>query len=89
MQSGRGKTREWVALFEPTDRQDPDPIIGWTGSADTATQVRLTFDTKDEAIAFARKHGYTYTVREAKERRIKPKAYADNFAWTRREPWTH
>jgi hypothetical protein len=89
MQSGRGKTREWVMVFEPTDRAMPDPIIGWIGSADTARQVRLTFETKDEAVAYAQKEGYTYTIREAKERRIKPKAYADNFAFTRREPWTH
>ena len=52
-------------------------------------QVRVTFETKDEAVAYARKHGFTYTVREPRERRIKPKAYADNFAYTRREPWTH
>jgi hypothetical protein len=89
MQSGRGKTREWVMTFEPKDRITADPMIGWVGSGDTGRQVRLSFETKDEAIAYARKHGYTYTVREAKERRIKPKAYADNFAYTRREPWTH
>jgi hypothetical protein len=89
MQSGRAKTREWVMEFEPTDRAMPDPIIGWAGSHDTARQVSLHFDTKEEAIEHARKNGFTYTVREAKERRIKPKAYADHFAFTRREPWTH
>ncbi|MPY75572.1 MAG: ETC complex I subunit [Alphaproteobacteria bacterium] len=89
MQSGRGKIRDWIMTFEPTGRVMPDPIIGWAGSGDTARQVRLAFETKEEAIAYARKEGYTYTVREAKERRINPKAYADNFAFTRREPWTH
>ena len=89
MQSGRGQTHEWVMEFEPTDRAMPDPIIGWVGSHDTARQVRVQFETEEEAIAYARKNGFTYTVREAKERRIKPKAYADNFAFTRREPWTH
>lgn len=89
MQSGRGRTQEWVMTFEPTDRQTADSIIGWIGSADTGRQVRVTFETKEEAVAYARKHGYTYTVREPKERRIRPKAYADNFAYTRREPWTH
>lgn len=89
MQSGRAKTLEWVMVYEPNARQTADPVIGWVGSGDTKRQVRLTFETKDEAIAYARKKGYTYTVREAKERRIKPKAYADNFSYTRREPWTH
>ena len=89
MQSGRAKTHQWVMVFEPSDRSTPDPIIGWNGSGDTAQQVRLTFDTEAEAIAYARKEGYTYTVSEPRERRIKPKAYADNFAYTRIEPWTH
>ena len=89
MQSGRAKTRQWVMVFEPSDRSTPDPIIGWNGSGDTKQQVRLTFETEAEAIAYARKEGYTYTVSEPRERRIKPKAYADNFAYTRMEPWTH
>ena len=89
MQSGQAKTKDWVMVYEPTDASRPDPIIGWNGSADTRRQVHLTFDSKEEAVAYARKKGYTYTLREPKERRIKPKAYADNFAFKRMEPWTH
>lgn len=89
MQSGRRKIKDWVMVFEPTDASRPDPIIGWNGSADTSRQVRLTFDSKEDAIAHARKNGFTYTVREPKQRRIKPKAYADNFAYSRMQPWTH
>jgi len=84
-------TRPAVADFvwSPYYRIAVDPIIGWAGSHDTGRQVRLHFETREEAIAHARKNGFTYTVREAKDRKIKPKAYADNFAFTRREPWTH
>ena len=89
MQSGRGGIHEWIMEFEARDRQMPDSVIGWVGSSDTGRQVRLTFETKEEAIAHARKNGYTYTIHEPHERRIRPKAYADNFAYTRREPWTH
>ena len=89
MQSGRGKTKDWVLEFEPLDRGTPDPLMGWVGSADTRKQVRLTFDSADEAIAYAEKHGYGYTVEKPKDRRIKPKAYADNFAFGRKRPWTH
>ena len=89
MQSGRAKTREWRMDFEPSDRSDPDPVIGWNGSADTQKQVTLEFDTMEAAVAHARRKGYTYTVQPPKERRIKPKAYADNFAYRRLEPWTH
>jgi hypothetical protein len=89
MQSGRGKTKGWVMVFEPTGRSAPDPIMGWNSSADTRRQVTLHFDGKEEAITHARSNGYTYTVHEPKERRAKPRAYADNFATDRLEPWTH
>ena len=89
MQSGRGKTKEWVMEFEPTDRSTPDDLIGWVGSRDTRKQVTLHFHSKEEAIAYAKKNGHAYTVQEEKVRKIKPKAYADNFAYTRQEPWTH
>jgi hypothetical protein len=51
--------------------------------------VRIEFDSKDEAIAFARKHGFAFTVQEPHERKPQPKAYADNFAFDRRSNWTH
>ncbi len=89
MQSGRGKTQGWIMEFEPSDRASPDDLIGWVGSADTRKQVTLTFGSMDEAIAHAKRNGFTYTIQEEKTRRIKPKAYADNFATHRRKPWTH
>ena len=89
MQSGRAKTNNWVLEFEPQDAARPDPLMGWTGSADTSKQVRLNFESKEEAISYAKKHGYAYTVQEERSRAIKPKAYADNFAYDRIAPWTH
>ena len=89
MQSGQANSKRWVMVFEPTGRSTPDPIMGWSSSADTGRQVTLRFDSKEDAVAYARKHGYTYTVREAKSRNVKPKAYADNFATNRRQVWTH
>ena len=89
MQSGRGKTGEWLFEFEPGARPDPDPLMGWNGSTDTRAQVRLHFDTREEAVAHAERNGWTYTVQQPKERRIRPKAYADNFSYKRTQPWTH
>lgn len=89
MQSGRAKTHEWVLEFEPKDAARPDPLIGWVGSADTRKQLRLTFETMEEAVAHAKRNGYVYTVQQPKERQVKPKAYADNFASNRPMPWTH
>lgn len=81
MQSGRANTRKWVLEFEPTAPKVVDPLMGWTGSSDTATQVRVSFASKAEAVAFARKHGLDYRVFEPCERSLRPKSYADNFRY--------
>jgi hypothetical protein len=89
MQSGRANTKEWVLEFEPASARRPDPLMGWTLSTDMNGQVRLPFDTREEAVAYAQRHGIAFELLAAKEPRRIVKAYADNFAYTRREPWTH
>ncbi len=79
MQSGQANTRKWVLEFEPAAAKIIDHLMGWTGSADTREQVHMTFDSKDEAVAFAKKNGLAFRVEEPKTRRIRPKNYADNF----------
>ncbi|MCH9764864.1 MAG: ETC complex I subunit [Alphaproteobacteria bacterium] len=89
MQSGMARTKDWVLEIEPQAARANDPLMGWTSSADTNQQVRLTFDSKDAAVAFAVKQGWAYTVREPKVRRPVPKSYADNFRYGRKGAWTH
>ena len=79
MQSGGGRTRTWVLEFEPEAAKTADPLMGWAGSTDTRGQVRLTFPSRDAAVAFAEKNGFSYTVQEPRKRRVRPKSYADNF----------
>ncbi len=88
MQSGRGLTQDWVLEFEPGARR-PEPLMGWTASDDTLAQVQLHFASKEEAITYAEKHGLAYMVEASQDRRIKPKAYSDNFRFDRLRPWTH
>ena len=83
MQSGRGNVRSWVLEFEPGYSKFIDPLMGWTGSADTREQVRMKFSTKDAAIAFAEKQGLSYRVQEPHERSVSPKSYADKLRSTR------
>jgi hypothetical protein len=45
--------------------------------------VRLRFDSRDEAVAFAKRRGFEFTVIEAEDRIERPKSYADNFRWDR------
>ena len=82
MQSGWANTRKWVLEFEPS-KKEIDPLMGWTGSADTEGQVRLRFETKEEAVAFAERHGLAHQVEEPKSRLVRPKNYAANFAFKR------
>jgi hypothetical protein len=89
MQSGPARTKEWVLVFEPESPREIEPLMGWTSSRDMKGQVRLSFDTKEEAIAYAERNGLAYFVMEPKPRRAVRKSYADNFRFGRSEPWTH
>jgi hypothetical protein len=89
MQSGHAGTREWVLDFEQAEARRADPLMGWIGSSDTQAQVRLRFETRQEAVAYAEKAGYAYQVELPHERQFRPKAYADNFRYGRIENWTH
>jgi hypothetical protein len=89
MQSGRAGTLRWLLEFAPASRRVADPLMGWTSSDDTRTQLRLNFDTKEEAIAYAEREGLPYTLEEPQTRRVQPKAYADNFRFDRIGSWTH
>jgi hypothetical protein len=80
MQSGKANSCRWLVEFPPSDRADPDPLMGWAGSRDTLAQLRLRFESKEEAIAFAERQGYGYQViDEEPAKPPKPKNYADNF----------
>ena len=43
----------WVLEFAPTEARYVDPLMGWTSSDETQTQVRLQFETKDAALDYA------------------------------------
>ena len=38
-------------------------------------------DLAEEALAYAAKHGLRAEVEEPRNRRVRPKSYADNFRW--------
>jgi len=89
MQSGKAKTREWILEFEPASARALDPLMGWTSSTDMNGEVRLRFDSKEDAIAYAEKHGIPFRLHEPQQAPVILKAYADNFAYGRKQPWTH
>jgi len=89
MQSGRNNTREWVLEFEPGEARELEPLMGWTASGDTKRQLKLYFETLDDAVAYAKRNGIPYQVQEPQERKLQIKSYSDNFRYDRGQPWTH
>ncbi|MEA2996718.1 MAG: hypothetical protein QOG74_2267 [Alphaproteobacteria bacterium] len=89
MQSGAAKTKGWALDYEPAEPREVEPLMGWTSSGDMCQQLRLRFDTKEEAIAYCERHGIPFQLSEPKQPARRGIAYADNFAYGRRSPWTH
>lgn len=78
-QSGKAKAGRWLLEFERQQPLRADPLTGWSGSGDTDTQVRIVFDSKDEAIAYATRKGLAYHLVPAPKATLKLQTYADNF----------
>lgn len=90
MQSGTAGTETWVLDFPQARREVNDPVMGWWGRGDTREQVRLRFDSKEQAVAYAEANGIPFDLELPPPRAAqKPKAYADNFRYGRAENWTH
>ena len=81
MQSGLRNTKRWLLEYEPSDVPATDALMGWSGSQDTDRQLRMWFESKEEAVAFAEKKGLTFRVIEPQAKAFKAKAYADNFSF--------
>ncbi len=89
MQSGLGNTHEWLLEPAAAEAVAVDPLMGWSGSANTAKQVTLSFPTKEDAIRYAQANGLAYTVSESPSRKRIHRSYADNFKFGRIGSWTH
>ncbi|WGV16352.1 ETC complex I subunit [Fuscovulum ytuae] len=91
MQSGTAKAKGWVLEFAPASAREVDPLMGWTSSDDTQAQVKLRFDTREAAEAYATSKGIEFEVIEPKARKpvIRARGYGENFATDRRGAWTH
>jgi hypothetical protein len=89
MSSGHAKTQKWVLEYEPDAPRAIEPLMGYTSSSDMTSQVRLTFETREDAVAYAERNGIEYRVAEPRQRKRRPMSYSDNFRTDREQPWTH
>lgn len=79
MQSGTANTREWILEFEPEKGKTIDSVMGWTGSSDMRGQVKLRFETLDEAKGYAERNDLPFEVKPVHKKRRHIQAYSDNF----------
>ncbi|XP_036164973.1 NADH dehydrogenase [ubiquinone] iron-sulfur protein 4, mitochondrial isoform X2 [Myotis myotis] len=83
MQSGVNNTKKWKMEFDTRERWE-NPLMGWASTADPLSNMVLTFSTKEDAMAFAEKNGWSYDVEEKKVPKPKSKSYGANFSWNKR-----
>jgi len=79
MQSGRAKYNKWILKISDSKNQTKDTMMGWNGGSNTISQIQLKFNTKEDAINYAKSKNIDYEVLETSERKVISKSYADNF----------
>ena len=89
MQSGEARTKNWVLEYEPEHARRVEPLMGWTSSSDMHQQLRIRFESKEDAVAYCERHSIAHQVSEPHSKAAKKIAYADNFAFRRMGQWTH
>jgi hypothetical protein len=82
--AGRAHAHEWVLTFERCTPPELDELMGWTGGGDTlATEVRLTFATRAEAVAYAERQGLEYEA-EPEPAQVSRVTLVPPWQWSRR-----
>ena len=81
MQSAQGKASQWMLEFDRREALQPESLMGWTQSGDTMNQIRIPFDTLEEAEGFAKRNHLDFIISESQQRRIRPRNYGDNFKY--------
>uniref|UniRef100_A0A6F9DM52 NADH dehydrogenase [ubiquinone] iron-sulfur protein 4, mitochondrial n=1 Tax=Phallusia mammillata TaxID=59560 RepID=A0A6F9DM52_9ASCI len=85
MQSGNQNTKLWKIEFDTMERWE-NPTMGWGSNADPLSNISMamSFKTKEDAMAFVERQGWSCYVDEAKEKQMQPKSYGANFSWNKR-----
>ncbi len=77
--AGRAWDHRWVLEFEPIAPSLPDPLMGWSGSANPYGTIVLEFPSLERAVEFAESRGWSWQLVEPPRRRLVPRSYAANF----------
>ncbi|XP_057687708.1 NADH dehydrogenase [ubiquinone] iron-sulfur protein 4, mitochondrial [Corythoichthys intestinalis] len=83
MQSGVNSTKKWKMDFDTRERWE-NPLMGWASSADPLSNMVLSFSSKEDAVAFAEKNGWSYEITDKRAPKPRVKSYGANFSWDKR-----
>lgn len=89
MQSGTANAGRWLLEYEPERPREVEPLMGWTSSGDMKSQLRLWFDSAEDAVAYATRNGIAYRLEQPHPPKRRTMAYSDNFRFNRVGQWTH
>jgi len=78
MQSGNARTKFWILEFNKSN-SNKDFVMGWTSSSNTDEQIKLKFETQEQAITYAKENNILFDLTTNKKNKLIIKAYADNF----------
>ncbi|KAM9744453.1 NADH dehydrogenase [ubiquinone] iron-sulfur protein 4, mitochondrial [Menidia menidia] len=83
MQSGVNSTKKWKMDFDTRERWE-NPLMGWASTADPLSNMVLSFSSKEDAVAFAEKNGWSYDITDKRSAKPRVKSYGANFSWDKR-----
>ena len=82
-QSGLKRSTCWVLESFNKPDFETDLLTGWKGKNNNDFYIKLKFNSKEEAIAYAAKNNFHAKVIDDKDKIMKIKSYADNFRFNR------
>lgn len=79
MQSGDGKDKWQLSFVRQAGSRHREQLMARTSSNDMMNEVKMYFNSLDEAEKFAKERDYDYEIIKPEKRRLVKQAYADNF----------
>ncbi len=89
MQSGKVGCNRWLLVYCPQKPKIVEPFMLYTSSTDMLGQIKIGFDSCEDAIAYAERENIPYRVECKHVAKRQTICYGDNFAAKRVLPWTH
>lgn len=78
-QSGRAFKKYLLVAVESKDKRYHEPYHHWTGCNDPDSQIKMQFDTLEDAVNFAKQNNIEYEYIGANLPKPRKKSYASNF----------